>query len=81
MTYAVLEKKMDSLSALQQQNVESYIDFLLFQNQQKKRETKQPLDFSKYETATHIWNADAQSVVNELRSNDCRSKRLRCLSY
>ena len=70
MTYAVLAKKMGSLSALQQQNVESYIDFLLFQNQQEFPKTREPLDFSKYETATQVWNADAQSVVNELRSND-----------
>ena len=70
MTYAVLEKKIGSLTAMQQQNVESYIDFLLFQNQQATPKTRGSLDFSKYDTATQIWNADAQSVVNELRSND-----------
>ncbi|MBR5957177.1 MAG: hypothetical protein IKZ99_02310 [Salinivirgaceae bacterium] len=68
MTYAVLEKKMSSLTVEQQQNVESYVDFLLSQNQQEKTGKKQPLDFSKYDTSTRIWNADAQSVINELRS-------------
>lgn len=70
MTYAVLKKKMGSLTAWQQQNVESYIDFLLFQNQQGMQKTREPLDFSKYKTATQIWNDDAQNVVNKLRSDD-----------
>lgn len=68
MTYTVLEKKMSCLTVEQLQNVESYIDFLLSQNQQKKTGKKESLDFSKYDTSTRIWNADAQSVVNELRS-------------
>ena len=68
MTYAILEKKMSGLTVEQLQNVESYVDFLLSQNQREKTGKKQPLDFSKYDTSTRIWNADAQSVVNELRS-------------
>lgn len=70
MTLAVLEKKMSNLSAQQQQNVESYIDFLLFQNSSRKQGARKPLDFSKYNTVTHVWAEDAQNVVDKLRSND-----------
>lgn len=58
---------MSNLSTQQQQNVESYIDFLLFQNSRGKQGTRKPLDFSKYNTVTHVWVEDAQSVVDKLR--------------
>ena len=38
---------------------------------QKLVESKRkPLDFSKYNTATHLWNEDAQSFVNRMRADD-----------
>ena len=63
MTLAVLEKKMSNLSAQQQQNVESYIDFLLFQNSSRKQGARKPLDFSKYNTVTHVCSSNIIWIV------------------
>ena len=31
---------------------------------------RKPLDFSKYDTATHLWNEDAQFFVDRMRADD-----------
>ncbi|MBQ9239149.1 MAG: hypothetical protein IJ191_07550 [Treponema sp.] len=70
MDMAVLEKKVSSLSVHQQENVESYIDFLVYKNSLSSYAGRKPLDFSKYGTATHLWNDDAQNFVNRLRQDE-----------
>ena len=70
MDVAVLEEKINVLTFQQQVSVESYIDFLLFQNKKQECHTRQPLDFSKYKTSTCVWNEDAQDFVTRIRSND-----------
>ncbi len=70
MNIAVLEKKVSTLTAIQLQSVDSYIDFLLYQNEKDVCNERKPLDFSKYDTSTHIWNEDAQNFVSRLREND-----------
>lgn len=70
MDIAVLEKKVSNLTQEQQANIESYIDFLLQKNKDEQQVPRKPLDFSKYDTATHIWHEDAQDFVKKARAND-----------
>lgn len=70
MNIAVLEKKVNSLTLQQQETIESYIDFLVFTNKIEKEKIRKPLDFSKYNTSTHVWNEDAQDFVDRMRSDD-----------
>lgn len=70
MDISVLERKVNTLTAVQQESVSYYIDFLLSQNMNTASQKREPLDFSKYNTATCIWGEDAQLAVNRMRSDD-----------
>ena len=70
MNIALLERKVGSLSAVQQESVESYIDFLIYKNEEYNPAPKMALDFSKYNTATHLWKEDAQEFVRGLRDGE-----------
>ncbi|MBP3710544.1 MAG: hypothetical protein J6I73_09120 [Treponema sp.] len=50
--------------------MESYIDFLVYKNSLSSYAERKPLDFSKYDTATHLWNDDVQNFVNRLRQDE-----------
>ncbi len=70
MDMAVLEHKVSFLTAMQQESLLYYIDFLLSQNTPQTHDKRKALDFSKYNTSTHVWNEDAQAVVDRMRSDD-----------
>ncbi len=70
MDIEVLENKVCSLTEQQQASVASYIDFLIFQNENEIKTEKKPLNFHKFDTSTHIWQEDAQLFVNRMRSHD-----------
>lgn len=70
MNMAVLEKKISTLTLQQQKTIDSYIDFLIFQNENQTKNVHTPLDFSKYNTQTHLWTEDAQDFVSRMRSDD-----------
>lgn len=70
MNMAVLEKKISTLTLQQQKTIDSYIDFLIFQNENQIKNAPIPLDFSKYNTQTHLWTEDAQDFVSRIRSDD-----------
>ena len=71
MEMSVLNSKINSLPLQQQKALESYVDFLVFSTSSKIEQKKRPpLDFSKYETATHLWECDAQDFINGLRQDE-----------
>ncbi|MGN0738976.1 MAG: hypothetical protein ACI4LX_02270 [Treponema sp.] len=70
MNVTILEKKISTLTLQQQKTIDSYIDFLIFQNENQTKNRRSHLDFSKYNTQTHLWSEDAQDFVNRMRSDD-----------
>ncbi len=66
-TVQTVQSMLDRLSAEDLNTVCKFIQVLL-ENHAKEQRT--PLDFSKYDTATHVWNEDAQEFVNEMRQDD-----------
>lgn len=71
MNVAILEKKIGTLTLQQQKAIDSYIDFLIFQNENQPQNKRSQLNFSKYNTQTHLWTEDAQDFVNRMRSDGC----------
>ena len=71
MEMSALNRKVNSLPLQQQRTLEAYVDFLLFSTSSKlERKKRTSLDFSKYETATHLWGCDAQDFINGLRQDE-----------
>ena len=58
---------LERLSAEDLNTACKFIQFLL---ENRAKELRVPLDFSKYDTATHVWNEDAQEFVNGIRRDD-----------
>ena len=49
---------------------EHCVQVFQFLLENRAKELRVPLDFSKYDTATHVWNEDAQEFVNGIRRDD-----------
>lgn len=66
-TVQTVQGLLERLSAEDLNTVCKFIQFLL---ENRAKELRVPLDFSKYDTATHVWNEDAQEFVNGIRRDD-----------
>ncbi len=66
-TVQTVQELLARLNAEDLNTVCKFIQFLL---ENRAKELRVPLDFSKYDTATHVWNEDAQEFVNGIRRDD-----------
>lgn len=66
-TVQTVQELLARLSAEDLNTACKFIQFLL---ENRAKELRVPLDFSKYDTATHVWNEDAQEFVNGIRRDD-----------
>ena len=66
-TVQSVQSMLTKLSAEDLKTASKFIQFLL---ENRMEESRKPIDFSKYDTATHIWNEDAQEFVDGMRRND-----------
>ena len=62
-----LTKEAVSLPYEEQKELLDVIRISIHNIEERRR---MPLDFSKYDTATRVWNEDAQDFVNRQRAND-----------
>ena len=60
----------DLLARLSPEDLKTASKFIQFLLENRMEESRKPIDFSKYDTATHIWNEDAQEFVDGMRRND-----------
>ena len=58
------------LARLNAEDLNTACKFIQFLLENRAKELRVPLDFSKYDTATHVWNEDAQEFVNGIRRDD-----------
>ena len=66
-TVQAVQGMLARLSAEDLNTASKFIQFLL---EKHSKDQRAPLDFSKYDTATHVWNEDSQEFVNGIRSDD-----------
>ena len=66
-TVQTVQGLLERLSAEDLNTACKFIQFLL---ENRAKDLRVPLDFSKYDTATHVWNEDAQEFVNGIRRDD-----------
>lgn len=66
-TLQSVQSMLTRLSAEDLKTASKFIQFLL---ENRMEALRKPIDFSKYDTATHIWNEDAQEFVDGMRRDD-----------